>query len=634
MSQLEADHTLGSAVSFKEVEAAVSQMKNKKATGIDGVPGEVLKYGGVELLKWLHRLLGKVWDSERVPQDWKDAIVVSIYKNKGPRNDCNSYRGISLLSVVGKVLGRILVNRISDYVTNILPEAQCGFRKERSTTDMIFSLRQIQEKCVEQRKELITIFIDLTKAYDSVNREALWLVLQKFGFPAKIIRLIQSLHVGMNARVAMFGEISEEFSVTNGLRQGCVLAPSLFNIYFTAVLIEALHGLSSGIALRYKLDGRLFDVRRLKGKNTLKSLMQALMYADDCALVSHSTSDCQHLLDSFKRATDIFGLTISVQKTEVLYQSLSSPTNPAIQLGNNDLKVSESFTYLGSVISNTATLDKEITTRIQKAAKSFGTLKDRVWKDRNITLNTKLAVYKAIVLPTLLYGSQAWVTYQRHILKIESFHLRCLRCIAGVRWQDRITNTEVLKLTNSKSIRGLISSNRLKWLGHVSRMTEVRIPKQLLFGELVEGKRPQKKPKKRWKDCVRKDMKDFKIDESSWYESSLDRSLWRALVIEGLGVFEDSYLRNEERKRRNRKGKVTESHVETQSNPLASCPYPGCSRVFEGPRSNSSLKRHITMMHGNVPWRDTSVQKCVRCQRSFSRSGFARHVCKGRSAQK
>ena len=131
MSQLEADHTLCSAVSFKEVEAAVSQMKNKKATGTDGVPGEVLKYGGVELLKWLHRLLGKVWDSERVPQDWKDAIVVSIYKNKGPRNDCNSYRGISLLSVVGKVLGRILVNRISDYVTNILPNVALGRRDQR-----------------------------------------------------------------------------------------------------------------------------------------------------------------------------------------------------------------------------------------------------------------------------------------------------------------------------------------------------------------------------------------------------------------------------------------------------------------------------------------------------------------------
>ena len=210
-------------IAFEEVETAVKQLKDGRSPGLDNIPGEVFfKYGGSQLLIWLHiKIILKVWDCGCVPQDWRDA---AIYKNKGARNDCNSYRGISLLAVAGKIFGRILMNRIVQHLYSILPDSQCGFRKERSTIDMIFSSRQIQEKCVEQRMDLVCIFIDLTKAYDSVDREALWLVLKKFGFPDKIVALIQSLHEGMKARVSMFGELSEEFDIKNGLRQRCVLA--------------------------------------------------------------------------------------------------------------------------------------------------------------------------------------------------------------------------------------------------------------------------------------------------------------------------------------------------------------------------------------------------------------------------
>ena len=105
----------------------------------------------------------------------------------------------------------------------------------RSTSDMIFTLRQIQEKCVEQRKDLSCVFIDLKKAYDSVDRHVLWVVLTKFGIPSKLLQIIQSLHVGMEGRVVMNGSRSEEFDINHGLRQGCVLAPVLFNLFLTAV---------------------------------------------------------------------------------------------------------------------------------------------------------------------------------------------------------------------------------------------------------------------------------------------------------------------------------------------------------------------------------------------------------------
>ena len=124
--------------------------------------------------------------NEEVPQDWKDASIVPLFK-KGSRVDCGNYRGISLLSIASKILARILLNRLNTQITpQALPEAQCGFRSGRRTMDMIFSRRQVQEKCLEQNMPLYAVFIDFSKEFDTVSREGLWQVLRKFGCPEKI----------------------------------------------------------------------------------------------------------------------------------------------------------------------------------------------------------------------------------------------------------------------------------------------------------------------------------------------------------------------------------------------------------------------------------------------------------------
>ena len=108
-----------------------------------------------------------------MPDDFHDALIVSLYKKKGSRSDCGNYRGISLLSVAGKIFARIILNRLITVSEQTLPEVQCGFMPSRSTVDMIFAVRQLQEKCIEQKKSLYSVFIDLIKAFDTVNREAL-----------------------------------------------------------------------------------------------------------------------------------------------------------------------------------------------------------------------------------------------------------------------------------------------------------------------------------------------------------------------------------------------------------------------------------------------------------------------------
>ena len=113
----------------------------------------------------------------------RHAKIITLYKNKCDRSDCNSYRGISLLSIIGKVFARVVLVRLQVLAECIYPETQCGFRSKRSTVDMIFSIRQLQEKCREQQMPLYIAFIHLTKAFDLVSRQGLFQLLKKIGYP-------------------------------------------------------------------------------------------------------------------------------------------------------------------------------------------------------------------------------------------------------------------------------------------------------------------------------------------------------------------------------------------------------------------------------------------------------------------
>ena len=170
------------------------------------------------------------WDEGTIPQDMRYANIVTLYKNKGDRSDCNNYRGISLLSIVGKAFARVLLKRLQLLADRIYPESQCGFRAKRSTIYMIFSLCQLQEKCGEQRQPLFTAFIDLTKAVDLVSRSGLFTLLQRIlniGCPPKLLQMIRSFHDNMQGTVQYDGSSSDPFPINSGVKQGCVLAPTL-----------------------------------------------------------------------------------------------------------------------------------------------------------------------------------------------------------------------------------------------------------------------------------------------------------------------------------------------------------------------------------------------------------------------
>ena len=579
LPQIPIDDNMDNLPTIEEIEKATRLLSSGKAPGSDSIPAEIYKEGGSALLEKLHQLFTLIWQEETLPQDFKDASIIHLYKRKGNRQACDNHRGISLLSIAGKVLARVLLNRLIEHLERgHLPESQCGFRKDRGTIDMVFAARQLQEKCQEQNTDLYSTYVDLTKAFDTVSREGLWRIMSKYGCPHKFITIVRQFHDGMLARVQDGGESSAPFAVTNGVKQGCVLAPTLFSIMFSAMLSDAFRDKDMGISIRYRMDGSVFNLRRLQAKTKVsEDSINDLLFADDCALNATSEANMQQSADIFSEACSNFGLTISTKKTEVMHQPAPGKQyiEPNININGQRLNVVDKFTYLGSTLSRNVVIDDEINTRLAKASAAFGRLGQNVWDRRGITTLTKIKVYKAVVLTTLLYGCETWTVYSRHSKKLNHFHTTRLRKLLGISWQEKVPDTEVLTRAGLPSIQTILMKTQLRWAGHVARMPDYRIPKKLFFGELQDGKRSLGAPKKRYKDTLKASLKAFGINHVTWEQTASERSKWRAAVQSGARRHELTFKTTAERRRKERKEKALQPQAP------ATIPCPHCSRLFQ-----------------------------------------------------
>ncbi|VDM05989.1 unnamed protein product, partial [Schistocephalus solidus] len=249
---LDTNNDLDLPPSLPETIRAMQQISSGKAPGSNAFPTEVFKH---------------------------DATIVHLYKRKGNRQLCDNHRGISLLNIAVKIFANFLLNRLNGHLENgllrkanfllnrlnghlengLLPESQCGFRRNRGTSDMIFAASQLQEKYKKRRNHLYTTFMDLTKAFDTVIWDGLWKVMQKFGCPKRFTHMVSQLHDGMTARVTDSGTVSKASAVTNGVKQGCVLAPTLLSLMFSAMMMDAYCDKQPGIRIAYRTDGHLLN---------------------------------------------------------------------------------------------------------------------------------------------------------------------------------------------------------------------------------------------------------------------------------------------------------------------------------------------------------------------------------------
>ena len=207
-------------------------------------------------------------------------------------------------------------------------------------------------------------------------------------------------------------------------------------------------------------------------------------------------------------------------------------------MGNQELKITDKFTYLSSILTSDCSLDAEINSKINKASAAFSRIRKTVLLNHNLRLQTKIAVYRAFCLNVLLYGCETLALYSKHVKLLDTFHMRCVKTVLGLTWRDKVPHTELLARTGLQSIEDMLLKNQLRWAGHVYRITQERYPRRVLYGQLAEGIRPAHGPKKRYKDHIKKTMKSFGIDSTTLESSSSDRNAWRSMCHDGANLFE------------------------------------------------------------------------------------------------
>jgi hypothetical protein len=554
----------------EEVARALKRLKEGKAAGQSGIVAELLKGAGEAGVKEMTELCNLIVSKGHIPEDWKQSILVPIFKGKGDPMECGSYRGIKLLEHAMKVVERVLESRLRGMVK--VDEMQFGFSPGKGTTDAIYIIRQIQERHREKGKELFYAFIDLEKAYDRVPREVTRWAMRKLGVAEWMVSAVMALYEGARTVVRTEDGESESFEVKVGLHQGSVLSPLLFLIVMEAV------------------------TRNFRG-----GLPWELLYADDLVLIAESLEELLEKLRRWKLGLERKGLKVNVNKTKIMMEdkrenlvqatgrfpcavckkgvggnsircrkcgkwvhgkcskikgklALMEETfrcgrccndgeesitggygmdrvkqgdkgNLVCELGNGEqLEVVNNFCYLGDTIEAGGGVESAVRTRIQKAWHKFREL-GSILTMKGLALKVKGRVYDACVRSTLLYGSETWAVKVEQVQRMERTEMQMVRWMCGTKLSDRIPNEELRGRLGIESVKDALKRRRLRWWGHIERREESNWLKRCQKLEVL-GKRLTGRPKKSWREVVKRDLKDWGLKE----EWALDRGQWRRML--------------------------------------------------------------------------------------------------------
>ena len=183
----------------------------------------------------LHSLCQQIWKTQQWPQDWKRSVFIPVPKKRNAK-ECSNYRTTALISHASKVMLKILQVRLQQYVNRELPDVQAGFRKDRGTKDQVANIHWIIEKAREFQKHIYLCFIDYAKAFHCVDHNKLWKIHQEMGIPDHLTCLLRNLYAGQEAIVRTGHGITDWFRIRNGVSQGCILSPCLFDFYAECIM--------------------------------------------------------------------------------------------------------------------------------------------------------------------------------------------------------------------------------------------------------------------------------------------------------------------------------------------------------------------------------------------------------------
>ena len=486
----------------EETSKTLKNFKNKKSSGTDKTKTESLKYNQSKtLVNAIVYLLTMIWALVAVPGSWLHCSITCLYK-KGPMSIASNYRGLSIGANMSRILAKIIMNRLQEGYEKHISEEQYGFRKNRSTADGIFLIKNIIEK---YGGPLVVVYIDLTAAYDHVPRNFLFRLLRIRTGANHLISILQKMYEGTTASIK---GCKAKFDVLIGCRQGGQESPCLFNYYFDYVLkvaaseIDKIYPEGWGIKLEFNIPHWCTNrEQRRRGRMNGVEIIRWILYADDVALFCKSSEEAESLLNIINDTCKRFGLTVSFKKTKTQVFNCPELVDKLslFKIEDETIENVKKFTYLGQDISN----DKnECFTQYRRAraTSKFNELRG-VLTDKAINMKTRRKLLESCVRSRLLYGTQAWYPNEAQMKKLKSCWMTFLRSMVKGGFKRRnvpdgndglgegeeadysyiYNNARIEKIVGSPPLETFVNSQYLKYVGHTCRRENTRLTKKMLF---------------------------------------------------------------------------------------------------------------------------------------------------------
>ena len=493
-----------SSFTIPELKAATKQLKASKAFGPDNIPAIIWKDENFHSL--LLKLCNHTLTTLKAPQIWHQSQIIPMPK-KGDLSLVTNYRGISLMSIAAKIYNKMILNRLVPFIDPILRKNQNGFRRGRSTLSQILCLRRIIEECKLSNRDLALVFVDFSKAFDSVDRNKMFEILKLYGIPDKMISAIKVMYTDTTSTILSPDGETPPFSINAGILQGDTLAPFLFIIVVDYVLRMSVDRISqNGLEITPRRSSR-YPAEHLTDTD----------FADDIALISGSLANAQLLLQALEQASNCVGLYLNESKTE--FVNMCSNDNDYIikTLNNAILNMVSDYVYLGSYISSS---EKDFLTRKGMAWAACNAL-HKIWAS-NLSRAFKLKIFKAAIEPILLYGSETWTLSTKLEKRLDGTFTRLLMRAQNLSWKRHPTKREIYG--SIPPVSAIVKARRVQFAGHCLRAENEVISSLLLWQPTSQTPRGRKLS---YPDVI---SRDTGIERQDLRKTMLDREVWRNLV--------------------------------------------------------------------------------------------------------
>lgn len=587
---------LGAPPSRETIVRHVKATKIGKAPGENGIPAEVYKALITDdgTLGILEEIVTDFWASEEAHEDWLTGRL-KVLPKKGNLKDPNNWRGIMLLDIGAKIVASIISERLQDLLEEVGMECQNGFSRLRGCADAGYTLKAALQKLREHQQDSWVVFVDLAKAFDTVNRKALFQILRKFGVPKKLASLIEQLHTGVTVKLTV-GDADVTFPAEIGVKQGDNMAPILFLFYMQAAT-EAMERdwPVHKPQFKTKMDGILTG-RRFTTRGLIFDFWASL-YADDGGFLFESRKDLGLGCNCIFATLRAFGLQMHVKgKTEAMYipaqlSSYSTADRSNLEVSDPSggvvgfVPFTDVFRYLGTHIHYSLSDEYEVKHRIAAASAAFGALSSMLCS-RRTEYTRRGQIYKTLVLPILAYGSEYWAYTQALAHKIQSFHNKCVRRMCRVTLKHthkhRITASSLEERLGLRDIQTMLDDHRLRWIGHVARMPQQRLPRRMLTA-WVAKKRPVGRPRQATAHCYLDTLRRADAG-TKWVAHAQHRDEWRERCSNVRPRFEQRGKRKPKIGKDGQEERCTNcglpGYDESKLGPLAICDDEHCTHVF------------------------------------------------------